>query len=121
MYSLNNGFNPISALEKMLYLSISVSSRLALDNLIYSFTNKEVTPSAGMVFMKQMLDKIGFRELITSCDFLPIQNSTRGHKVPILMESFLASIWCGANRFLHIEVTRSDKPILRMWFRYQTK
>jgi len=86
-----------------------------MENLTYSFTNKEVTPWGGMVFMKQMLDKIGFRELITSCDVLPTQNSNRGHSVLILIESFLTSIWCGANRFLHTEVTRSDKALSKIF------
>ena len=76
-----------------------------------SFTNKEVTPWGGMVFLKQMLDKIGFREQIENCDSLPTQNSNRGHSIPILLESFITSIWCGANRFLHIEATRSDRAL----------
>ena len=29
-----------------------------------SYTSKEITPWSGMVFMKQMLHKIGFRDLI---------------------------------------------------------
>lgn len=27
------------------------------------------------------------------------------------MESFITSIWCGANRFLHTEITRADKAL----------
>ncbi len=33
-----------------------------------SFTNKEITPWGGMVFLKQMLEKIGFREQIEKCE-----------------------------------------------------
>ncbi len=29
-----------------------------------SFTNKAITPWGGMVFLKQMLDKIGFKQTI---------------------------------------------------------
>lgn len=76
-----------------------------------SFTNKEITPWGGMVFLKQMLDKIGFREHIRSCFYLPRQNSNRGHDVDVILESFITSIWCGANRFLHTEVTRSDQAL----------
>jgi len=76
-----------------------------------SFTNKEVTPWGGMVFLKQMLDKIGFREHIRSCSYLPVQNSNRAHDVDVILESFITSIWCGANRFLHTEVTRSDQAL----------
>jgi hypothetical protein len=36
-----------------------------------SFTNKEITPWVGIVFLKQMLDKIGFKDQILECEFLP--------------------------------------------------
>lgn len=88
---------------------------IPMEKLTYSFTNKEVTPWGGMVFMKQMLDKIGFRELIMSCDDLPAQNSNRGHSIPVIIESFLTSIWCGANRFLHTEITRSDTALCKIF------
>jgi hypothetical protein len=32
-----------------------------------AFTNKEITPWGGMVFLKQFLDKIGFREQVCKC------------------------------------------------------
>ena len=76
-----------------------------------SFTNKEITPWGGMVFLKQMLDKIGFKEQVFSCHSLPTQNSNRAYDVDVILESFITSIWCGANRFLHTEVTRADKAL----------
>ncbi len=80
-----------------------------------SFSNKEVTPWGGMVFMKQMLSKMSFREQINLCTVLPTQNSNRGHDVATLLESFIASIWCGANRFLHTEVTRADHALAQIF------
>ena len=76
-----------------------------------SFTNKEITPWGGMVFLKQMLEKIGFREQIEKCESLPVSLSNNSHKKEVLLESFITSIWCGANRFLHTEVTRADKAL----------
>ena len=76
-----------------------------------TFTNKEITPWGGMVFLKQFLDKIGFREQVHKCSSLPIQGSNRGHDVASLLEAFTASIWCGANRFLHTEITRNDAAL----------
>lgn len=76
-----------------------------------SFTNKEITPWGGMVFLKQMLDKIGFREQIQKCESLPVSLSNNSYKKEVLLESFITSIWCGANRFLHTEVTRADKAL----------
>lgn len=76
-----------------------------------SFTNKEITPWGGMVFLKQMLDKIDFKRVIQDCKELPVQNSNRAHSVATILESFMTSVWCGANRFLHTEVTRADRAL----------
>lgn len=73
-----------------------------------SYTSKEITPWGGMVFLKQMLQKIGFREVIDSNLDLPQSGSNRGYKTSTIIEGFITSIWCGANRFLHTEVTRHD-------------
>ena len=80
-------------------------------NIEFSFTNKEITPWGGMVFLKQMMDKLEFKQQILNCSDLPLQNSNRGHNVDVLLVSFITSIWCGANRFLHTEVTRSDRAL----------
>jgi len=80
-----------------------------------SFSNKEVTPWGGMVFLKQMLTKMHFREQIQQCSFLPLQQSNRGHSVVTLLESFITSVWCGANRFLHTEVTRADHALAKIF------
>jgi hypothetical protein len=80
-----------------------------------SFTGKEITPWGGMVFLKQMLDKIRFREHLQSCQALPTKDSNRAHKIETLIESFITSIWCGANRLLHTEVTRSDKTLTKIF------
>ena len=56
-----------------------------------------------MVFLSQFLNKIGFREQVDTCLSLPIQVSNRGHNVGDLLEAFTASVWCGANRFMHTE------------------
>ena len=81
----------------------------------FSFTNKEITPWGWMVFLKQMLSKIDFRGQITSCDSLPAQNSDKGHSVAVLLESFITSIWCGANRFLQREITRSHHALSKIF------
>ena len=76
-----------------------------------SYTNKEVTPWGGMVFLRQMLQKIGFRELIEKNVDLPQPRSNRGYETATIIESFITSIWCGANRFLHTEVTRHEEVL----------
>jgi hypothetical protein len=37
--------------------------------------------------------------------------SNRGYKTSAIIEGFITSIWCGANRFLHTEVTRHDSAL----------
>ena len=76
-----------------------------------SYTNKEITPWGGMVFLKQMLEKMGFRELIEGNRDLPGPGSNRGYGTSTIIESFITSVWCGANRFLHTEVTRHDAAL----------
>jgi len=80
-----------------------------------SFTNKEITPWGGMVFLKQMLKRIGFRELIDSNTDLPEPKSNRGYKTSTIIEGFITSIWCGANRFMHTEVTRHDVALSKIF------
>jgi hypothetical protein len=75
------------------------------------YTNQAVTPWGGMVLLRQMLDKIEFSKSVSNCSDLPIPGSNRGYSPQALLESFLVSIWCGANRFLHTEITRHDDAL----------
>ena len=85
-----------------------------------SFTNKEITPWGGLVFLKRMLQKIGFRERVKGGSALPHPGSNRGYQPWTILEGFIASIWCGANRFLHTEVTRHDGVLGRIFDWKQT-
>ena len=67
-----------------------------------------------MIFLKQMLDKIGFRELVDSYPDLPKSGSNRGYRTSTILEGFITSVWCGVNRFLHTEVTLSFLNILEI-------
>lgn len=79
------------------------------------YTNQEITPWGGMSLLKQMLDKIGFRKQIGLCKDLPQPGSNRGYQPSTIIESFLVSIWCGANRFLHTELTRRDEVLRKIF------
>jgi hypothetical protein len=80
-----------------------------------SYTSKEITPWGGMVFLKQMLQKIGFRELVEKNLDLPQSGSNRGYQTSTIIEGFITSIWCGANKFLHTEVTRHDVALSKIF------
>ena len=78
------------------------------------FTNKEITPCGGIALTKEMMDRSGIDDLLSSLD-LPIPGSNRGYKQEEIIKSFLVSVWFGANRFLHTELTRQDAVIKRIF------
>ena len=74
------------------------------------FTDKQITPWGGMSLFREMLKKIDFSRMVAGLE-LPEQGSNRGYSPEQLVTGFLASVWCGANCFEHLEVTRSDEVI----------
>jgi hypothetical protein len=78
------------------------------------FTDKEITPWGGMALMKKILDRCSIDAVLSEVG-LPEPGSNRGYKAAHIIKSFLVSIWCGANRFLHTEVTRQDEVIRRIF------
>ena len=80
-------------------------------------TDKEITAWGGLGLLKRMLDHLGFDQALRACG-LPQPGSNRGYKPEQLIVQFMLSIWCGANRFEHGEVTRHD-PVLKRLFGFQ--
>lgn len=80
-----------------------------------SYTDREITPWGGMVLLRQMLDKLEFRKAVELQEDLPRPGSNRGYDPVTVIEGFIASIWCGANRFLHTEVTRHDHALSKVF------
>lgn len=78
------------------------------------FTDKEITPWSGILMMIKMLEKMQFEECLSKLD-LPAQGSNRGYSPSQLIKQFMTSVWCGANRFEHTEVTRQDEVIREFW------
>lgn len=78
--------------------------------LSLGFTDKQITPWAGMVLLKRMLDHIGWGEAVQQAQ-LPQPGSNRGYAPEQLVGQFMLSLWCGANRFEHLEVTRFDSVL----------
>ena len=79
-----------------------------------AFTDKEITPWSGMVFMKKLLDQTGILTKLISTD-LPEQKSNRGYDPIQLITCFMVSVWCGANRFEHLEISRFDEVLRRIF------
>jgi len=80
-----------------------------------SYTNKEITPWGGMVFLRKCLSQMQFTEAMDGCSDLPSPGSNRGYSARSIIESFLVSVWCGATRFMHTEITRHDAALCRIF------
>ena len=78
------------------------------------FTDQEITAWGGMGLMKRMLDHLDFDQALQESG-LPQPGSNRGYRPEQLITQFMLSVWCGANRFEHGEVTRHD-PVLKRLF-----
>lgn len=78
------------------------------------YTDKEITPWSGILLLKKMVDKMRFDECLRTLS-LPQQGSNRGYSPEQLIKQFMTSIWCGANKFEHTEVTRQDEVIRQFW------
>jgi hypothetical protein len=78
------------------------------------FTSREVSAWGGLALMKRMLDSMNFRTAASQWD-LPEPGSNRGYPPAQLIEQLLVSIWCGACRFTHLEVTRLDSTLTRLF------
>ena len=81
------------------------------------FTDKEITAWGGMGLMKRMLDHLGVESALAAAQ-LPQPGSNRGYRPEQLITQFMLSVWCGANRFEHGEVTRHD-PVLKRLFGFK--
>ncbi len=81
------------------------------------FSDKEITAWGGMELMKRMLDHLRFESALAAAG-LPQPGSNRDYHPEQLITQFMLSVWCGANRFEHDEVTRHD-PVLKRLFGFK--
>lgn len=83
-------------------------------DLKIDFTDKEISPWSGVYLLKKMLDRMEFDEILSALN-LPETGSNRGYHPHQLIKQFITSVWCGANKFEHTEVTRQDEVIRQFW------
>ena len=78
------------------------------------FIDEEITAWGGIALLKNLMDKTGFREML---DLLPLpeQGSNRGHSPVQLIIQFIASLWCGANRYSHLNISRFDTTLQKLF------
>jgi len=85
-----------------------------MSDIKIEFTDKEITAWGGIALLKKMMDKMSFIELLKTSP-LPSQGSNRGYDPVQIIVQFIISIWCGASRYEHLEVTRFDGVIQQMF------
>ena len=78
------------------------------------FVDNEITAYGGLAILKQLLTQSGFIKKLEDLP-LPLQGSNRGYSPIQLFVQFMAGVWCGANRFSHLDITRMDRSIQRMF------
>ena len=78
------------------------------------FVDNEITAYGGLAILKKMIASTGFEQVLGSLP-LPPQGSNRGYPPIQLFVQFMASVWCGASRYAHLDVTRFDTSIQRMF------
>ena len=88
---------------------------MQLDNFEIGYTSREVTPWGGLVFLRQMLLHLKLSDAIDAQPDLPLPGSNSGYDPRTIIEGFITSVWCGANRFMHTEITRHDPTIARIF------
>jgi hypothetical protein len=78
------------------------------------YTTREITAWGGLALLKRMMDGMGLRQAIESWA-LPAPRSNRGYAPVQLIEQMIVSIWCGAARFVHTDITRLDSTLARLF------
>lgn len=78
------------------------------------FVDREITAYGGLAILKKMINRSGFLQVLERLP-LPIQGSNRGYPPIQIFIQFMASVWCGASRYAHLDVTRFDTSIQRMF------
>jgi hypothetical protein len=66
-----------------------------------SYISNKITPWRGIMFLKHILEKTDFRELIESSPDLPQSVSNRGYKTSTIIRAFIGSIWRSYSFFAH--------------------
>jgi hypothetical protein len=75
-----------------------------------------VTPFGGISLLSQLLDRVCIKDVLSSSG-MPEQGSNRGYDPVQLILNFQTGMWCGANCYEHLEVTRRDEVIWEIFGR----
>lgn len=83
-------------------------------SLPWIFTDKSVTAWGGLRLIKEMLMRMGLREILKECG-LPEPKSNRGCDPVVIIESFMVCVWVGGERFAHTQMVRFDEALRQIF------
>jgi hypothetical protein len=78
------------------------------------FIEADLTSWGGVSVLKKMIDQSGFLSCLESLP-LPEQGSNRGYPPVQLFLQFMSAVWCGAERYAHLDITRLDSSLQRLY------
>jgi len=78
------------------------------------FIDDEITAWGGLAILKRMMDSSHFLDHLRTLP-LPAQGSNRGYPPVQLITQFIASLWCGVNRYAHLDISRFDTTIQKLF------
>ena len=78
------------------------------------FIDQELTSWGGVAVLKKMIDQSGFSSYLDSLP-LPEQGSNRGYPPVQLFLQFMSAVWCGAEHYAHLDVTRLNHSLQRLY------
>ena len=87
---------------------------LSAEHFDVKLTSCEVCAWSDLALLKKLMDDMGVFQAIQSWQ-LPMPRSNRGYTSARLLEQMMVSIWCGANRFVHPDITRLDTTLARLF------
>jgi hypothetical protein len=78
------------------------------------FIDQEITSWGGISILKKLIDQSGFGSYLESLP-LPEQGSNRGYSPVQLFLQFMSGVWCGADRYAHLDITRLDRSLQQLY------
>jgi hypothetical protein len=95
-------------------LKFAAKKQDIMQKTVIEFIDREITSWGGISILKKMIDLSGFAGYLDTLP-LPEQMSNRGYPPQQLFLLFMSSIWCGAERFAHMDITRLDTSLQRLY------
>ena len=79
-----------------------------------AYIDEEITSWGGISILKKKLDRSGFIDYLKQLP-LPVQGSNRGYPPEQTFLIFMSGLWCGVERYSHLDITRLYSSLQRLY------